>query len=118
MQPLLYISIVSHRLRETVSPQARVANFGFFFPSSRAAGQRVNWTSSELQAGMGILEKLCQVIQEGLFLPTNDFLTDCTYCDYQTVCGDVQAISKSSQRKLDNSKNRLLKPLRDLRTDA
>ena len=118
MQPLLYVSIVNHRLREVVSPKAQVTEFGFFFPGSRAAGQRVSWSSSELAAGMNILEQLCEVIQRGAFLPTNDHETDCTYCDYKTICGDVEAVAAASQRKLDNLGNRLLKPLRELRSNG
>ncbi len=118
MQPLLYVSIVSHRLREVVSPNAQVTEFGFFFPGSRAAGQRVSWSSSELATGMSILEQLCEVIHLGTFLPTNDHETDCTYCDYKTICGDVEAVAAASQRKLDNLGNRLLKPLRELRSNG
>jgi len=118
MQPLLYVSIVSHRLREAVSPKAQVINFGFFFPGIRAAGQRVSWSSSELAAGMNILEQLCEVIHHGAFLPTNDHETDCTYCDYVTICGDVATVAAASRRKLDNRGNRLLKPLRELRSNG
>jgi ATP-dependent helicase/nuclease subunit B len=118
MQPLLYVSIVGHCLREAVSPKAQITNFGFFFPGIRAAGQRVSWSSSELAAGMNILEQLCEVIHHGAFLPTNDHETDCTYCDYVTICGDVATVAAASQRKLDNRGNRLLKPLRELRSNG
>lgn len=118
MQPLLYVSIVAHRLREAVSPKAQVTNFGFFFPGDRAAGQRVAWSATELHAGMDILEQLCAVIHNGAFLPTNDHKIDCTFCDYQTVCGDVEAVAEASRRKLANDNNRLLKPMRELRPDG
>ncbi|MFO0905738.1 MAG: PD-(D/E)XK nuclease family protein [Pirellulales bacterium] len=115
IQHVLYVSIVTHRLREVVSHQAQVTNFGFFFPGSRAAGQRVEWSSSELAAGLNVLELMCNVLHEGAFLPTNDHETDCNYCDYQAVCGDVVALAEASQRKLDNTKNRRLKPFKELR---
>ncbi len=118
MQPLLYVSIVGHCLRESVSPKAGVTNFGFFFPGSRAAGQRVSWSSAELATGMSILEQLCDVIRRGAFLPTNDHETDCTYCDYISICGNVTAVATASQTKMDNHKNRLLKPIRELRANG
>jgi ATP-dependent helicase/nuclease subunit B len=118
IQPVLYVSIVTHRLREVVSPQAQVTNFGFFFPGSRAAGQRVNWSAGELAAGLNILELMCNVLHQGAFLPTNDHEADCTYCDYQAVCGDVAALAEASQRKLDNAKNRRLKPFKELRPNG
>ena len=118
MQPLLYVSIVTHRLRESVSKAASVAHFGFFFPGARAAGHRVSWTTDELSAGMGVLERLCQAIGDGAFLATNDHETDCTYCDYQPICGDVEAVAADSRRKLENHHNHLLKPVRELRSDG
>jgi ATP-dependent helicase/nuclease subunit B len=118
MQPLLYVSIVGHRLREAVSPKAKVTTFGFFFPGVKAAGQRVSWSAEELTAGMTVLEQLCEVIHHGAFLPTNDHESDCKFCDYAAICGDVATVAEASQRKLDNTKNRLLKPLKELRSDG
>ena len=114
IQPLLYVSIVTHRLQATVSQAARLANFGFFFPGRQAAGQRVSWPATELRAGLHVLEKLCQIIQSGSFLPTND-VDDCRFCDYQAVCGDVEAVTAASQRKLDQADHH---PLKELRRDA
>ena len=113
IQPLLYVSIVTHRLQATVSEDARLANFGFFFPGRQAAGQRVSWPATELRAGLHVLEKLCQIIQSGAFLPTND-VDDCRFCDYQAVCGDVEAVTAASQRKLDQAAHH---PLKELRRD-
>jgi len=118
MQPLLYVSIVAHRLKQAVSKKARVVNFGFFFPGRRAAGHRVSWSADELRGGMSVLENLCQIINSGAFLATNEHEKDCTYCDYRTICGDVQMVAEASQRKLDNRSNRLLKSFRELRTDG
>ena len=118
IQPLLYVSIVSHRLREVVSPTVQVTNFGFFFPGSRAAGQRVGWSASELTAGLDIVELLCEIVRRGAFLPTNDHETDCTYCDYLTICGDVSTVAAASQRKLNSERNRLLKSFKELRNDG
>lgn len=113
IQPLLYVSIVSHRLRATVSEDARLANFGFFFPGRQTAGQRVSWPATELRAGLHVLEQLCRIIQSGDFLPTND-ADDCRFCDYRAVCGDVETVTAASQRKLERAIDH---PLKELRSD-
>ena len=55
---------------------------GFFFPGIRAARQRLSWSADESHRGMSVLKKLCQIVNSGAFLATNDYETDCTYYDY------------------------------------
>ena len=115
VQPYLYATIVAHRLREAVSPQATVAYFGFFFPGVRAAGRRLQWTPEQLAEGASILDLLCQTVAKGAFVPTTDHKEDCKFCDYRTICGDTERVADGSQAMLKSPSNTALEPFRKLR---
>jgi ATP-dependent helicase/nuclease subunit B len=115
MQPALYLAMVGHRLREVVSPQARIVSFGFFFPGTRARGDRLKWTAERLAEGDVVLERLCRLAANGAFLATDNHEVDCSFCDYQGICGDVEAVASASKRKLRNAHNTLLQPFLELR---
>jgi ATP-dependent helicase/nuclease subunit B len=114
IQPYLYVTIVAHRLRQQIGPQAQVAHFGFFFPGTRAAGQRFQWTPDQLQGGAEIVEHLCDLLRSGTFVATNNS-DDCKWCDYRAVCGDVELVAAQTQSKLADVKNRNLRPFVHLR---
>lgn len=114
LQHYLYVTMVTHRLRAVVDPNADVSHFGFFFPGVKARGERITWTRQGLAPGREILERLVQIVRTGAFLATND-ADDCSYCDYQSVCGNVDSVVAASQAKLVNLENRLLTPMRELR---
>lgn len=116
VQPYLYVTMVSHRLRQAVSPDAQVAHFGFFFPGTKARGQRIQWTPAELDAGKELLGNLVEIVSQGAFLATNDWKQDCTFCDYRPICGDFAAVSAASQSMLDHEKNKILAPFRAARS--
>jgi hypothetical protein len=107
--------MAAHRLREVMGPDVEVLYFGFFFPSPRAAGMRMQWSREDLEAGRTILDQMCRLITAGAFLATDDADEDCRYCDYRPICGDVDAVAAASRRKLDNPENIVLQPLRELR---
>ena len=114
IQPTLYIAMVAHRLRAETSSKAKVTRFGFFFPGAKERGRRIEWDTAQLAEGKKVLGNLIGVIRQGLFLPT-DNKDDCNYCNYKTICGDTVALAASSAEKLGNSKNKMLKPIRELR---
>jgi len=98
VQPALYLAMVERRLKEVV-PGARVRQFGFFFPSDRERGQRIQWSAEQLADGRRILASLVGTIRRGAFLPTTD-ADDCKFCPYRPICGDVEAVARASQAKL------------------
>ena len=114
LQPYLYVTMVTHRLRVSVDPDAAVTYFGFFFPGAKARGERITWSQAALAPGQEILERLVQIVRNGAFLATNDE-SDCNYCDYRGVCGDVTSVVAASQAKLGIPDNQILTPMRDLR---
>lgn len=114
LQPYLYVTMVTHRLRASVDPDATVTHFGFFFPGNKARGERITWTQETLAPGRDILEKLVQIVRSGAFLATNN-ADDCSYCNYRDICGDVAFVVAASQAKLAIPENQLLTPMRELR---
>jgi ATP-dependent helicase/nuclease subunit B len=115
VQPFVYVTLVGHRLRTAVSPQARVEYFGFFFPGVKTVGERLQWTPHDLANGEEVLGNLCQLIAEGVFVATNDYEHDCKYCEYKGICGDGATVSAAVKRKLELDENRMLQPFRALR---
>jgi len=115
MQAFLYVMMVGHRLRQTVSPRAQVKSFGFFFPGVKAAGERIDWAAAELKGGGEVLAQLCRTVTAGAFVATNNHQDDCKFCDYRPICGDVVRLSELTHQKLANPANLMLKDFRDLR---
>lgn len=117
LQPYLYVTMVGHRLREAVDAGARVEFFGFFFPGTKAVGDRLSWTPMQLANGKQILEWLCQVVRGGAFLATTDHERDCGYCNYQAICKDIAVVAGRSRIKLENPANEILQPMHELRNN-
>jgi hypothetical protein len=112
VQPALYLFMVERRLKE-VLPGARVRQFGFFFPSDRERGQRIQWSAEQLTDGRHVLASLVGTIRRGAFLPTTD-AGDCKFCPYLAICGDAEAVARASQAKLASG-DRLLADLAERR---
>jgi ATP-dependent helicase/nuclease subunit B len=118
LQPIIYMAMVGHCLLESLGKEVEIEHFGFFFSSTRAHGQRIFFRRTQLDEGTKLLERLCDGLAKGAFLATNKDDKDCTYCQYQRICGDVANVAAASQRKLANPANVLLQPFRELRTHA
>ncbi|HOJ58748.1 MAG TPA: PD-(D/E)XK nuclease family protein [bacterium] len=114
IQHALYLEMVSQRLRKEMAKDARVAQFGYFFPNVKERGERRLWTPEELKEMGNVLFDLCELISTGTFLPT-DNSDDCAFCDYKEICGDVEAAAAASKQKLENPENTRLHPFRKLR---
>jgi hypothetical protein len=114
VQHVLYIAMVQKRLAEMGSEEARVAEFGFFFPGHKGQGERISFGSEIMEGGLVTLEKLCRISSTGAFLSTQT-PDDCGYCDYLQVCHRVEKTTALSQQKLKNAANQILQPMRRLR---
>ncbi len=114
LQPYLYLGMLRHRISATGGGADAVESFGYFFPSPRTEGLRLQWTRAELRGGDEVLRQICDLISSGVFLPTTD-PGDCTYCDYLPVCGDAEVVAGESVRKSVHEDNGLLEPWRKLR---
>ena len=74
----------------------------------------MQWTRAQLQSGDDVLRCICDLITSGVFVATTDS-SDCTYCDYLPVCGDVEAVAQRSLWKSTQPCNEVLAPWRELR---
>jgi ATP-dependent helicase/nuclease subunit B len=117
VQHALYTMMMSARLKALGRefPEGEVERFGYFFPSDKAGGERIEFTPPQLGAGGEVLERLAKIAASGAFLATNQADNDCGYCDYAGICGDVHALASASDRKLKSPSNLVLTPYAELR---
>ena len=115
LQPFLYAGMLRHRLAKEVGPDAKPSFFGYFFPSPRTDGLRLQWTSGELKTGDGILSHICDAISAGAFMATND-VKDCgSFCEYLPICGDPADTCNQSLVQLTACSDAALDSMRSLR---
>lgn len=114
LQPFLYAGMLQHRLREIGEGDSKVRYFGYFFPSSKANGVRMQWSIEELKATGDLLLKLFNLIKEGCFV-ASDNAADCRFCDYQEICGDAARTETQTKLLLQSAELPVLKTFRDLR---
>jgi ATP-dependent helicase/nuclease subunit B len=114
VQSVLYLRMIEAALRKNLDPKAIVERFGYFFPSIRAHGRRVDWDANTLADGVTILEGLCGSVEDGAFVATDD-KDDCRYCDYASICRDVNQVTSQSKELLDRNDLVPLKHFRELR---
>jgi RecB family exonuclease len=117
VQHALYLEMMKAHLLalRDYLPEASVERFGFFFPSERTRGERIEFTPEQLAEGGAILQRLARIAGNGAFLATNTS-DDCKFCDYQRICGDFEAVAAACGRKLENPTNTILQPYLELRT--
>ncbi|MBI5569623.1 MAG: PD-(D/E)XK nuclease family protein [Desulfomonile tiedjei] len=115
LQHAIYMELAEALLRGKIARKPRVVHFDYFLTSLRGRGHRVRIRPEQLAAARSIVDNLCRIVGEGCFLATNDAKTDCKYCDYRTICVDVEATAQAAAQKLANSENQCLEPMRMLR---
>lgn len=114
VQSVLYLRMIESVLQSRLGSNALVDRFGYFFPSVRAQGLRIDWDAATLSSGMAILERLCRIVEAGTFIATNK-PDDCRYCDYASICRDVQQVTSHSQSLLGHDDLVSLKHFQELR---
>jgi RecB family exonuclease len=115
LQPFLYFGMLRHRIESMQQDADAVEAFGYFFPSRKANGKRLQWRRTQLNSGDEVLRQICDAIERGLFPATTE-KSDCVFCDYQAVCYDLEAATDQSRRKaLEACNMELLSPWRGLR---
>ena len=120
IQHALYTRMMEERVKGSGGELAgaRVARFGYFFPSEKGGGERIELEPAELAGGIEVLDRLVRLASSGAFLATNDAKSDCNFCDYLGVCGNVTAVTCASDRKLAAAGNDILAPFAELRSDG
>jgi ATP-dependent helicase/nuclease subunit B len=118
LQHAIYIAMASALLKKKISPEARVTRFGYYFPGSQSRGIRLMITSDVVDGGLSIVDTLCSMMADGTFPATNNSKEDCTFCDYATICGDIETVAAQSRSKLNNFLNAKLEKFRLLREEG
>ncbi|MBN1289673.1 MAG: PD-(D/E)XK nuclease family protein [Actinobacteria bacterium] len=113
IQNSLYMELAEKRLRE-IDAEARAELFGYFFPSTRAHGERYEWSRGELRSGLRYVELLCEMLERGCFAPSDDE-KDMSYSDYREAFGNTAEVAGNTRLKMDNPENDALEPFRKLR---
>ncbi len=113
VQNAFYLALAQERLRQ-VHPGAAITSFGYFFPTCREHGERIEWPREQLEDGKQVLALLCEMISRGCF-PFTNRVDDITYSDYTLAFGDADAASDNIERKLKRVKNKALDSFRELR---
>ncbi len=117
VQHAFYTTLVDQWLKQNISDDAQVSQFGYFFPSEKGAGERLAWSADEFTQAGNVFLHLNRIASMGAFLPTND-ADDCQFCPYQSICGDVEHQAECSAAKLNNPQTDWLAPMKELRLDA
>ena len=79
LQPALYAAAVEALCGRPVS------SFEYRFPTERGGNEIVAYSAGELVPARDVVGSLLDHVRAGEFVPTNSG-TDCTYCDYGTIC--------------------------------
>lgn len=116
VQSVLYLQMIEAAILARLDNRAVVERFGYFFPGVRAHGLRVEWDSGTLARGLSVLEGICRSIETGAF-PATDDPDDCRYCDYRSICGNVDLVTGCSKSLLDQDSVATLNDFRGLRRD-
>lgn len=72
-----------------------VARFGYFFPTEKGRGERLEFTPAQLAGAAELLARLRGLVARGEFWAT-DKVDDCQYCDYRAICRDVETVTANS----------------------
>jgi len=110
----LYLDIVQAVLMREVSVDARAVSFSYFFPGTKARGTRIVLAASDVMGWRATASALCDVVSRGCFLATQE-ADDCMFCDYKVVCGDLPGVHSASRRKIDNTRESSLDPIREVK---
>jgi len=115
IQHALYVMIAAARLREKISSEAEVTDFGYFFPGSKNPGLIKSYDVRELLSEVGdVLNLLCNLARSGTFVATENE-EDCKYCDYRCICGDGKEAAAIVKKKMQNEDNKELEDFKELR---
>ncbi len=79
LQNVLYSAVAGALLGSDVD------RMEYHFPTRKGGNEIIGYTGEELRRGLGLVERLLDMVAAGRFLPTND-PDDCRFCDYAPVC--------------------------------
>jgi hypothetical protein len=108
LQPALYAKAAETLLRKGVDKQAKVVRAGYYFPTPKGDGLRLERTEPIRDALYVTLEDLFELLRKSIF-PTSWDKDSCKFCKFDRACGGVDAATARTKKKLN--KDERLKPI-------
>ncbi len=94
----------------------RVSRSGYFFPGRRGEGQRLRMPL-DLEKTRDVLRRLMDLLAAGTF-PHAIRPEDCSFCDFEAVCGGVSVAAARSRSKLEAATHPALRAFRELHDEG
>lgn len=108
-------AMAAEQLLARAGRPARVSRSGYFFPGQKGQGQRLEPQLDGAETRR-VVNVLFDLLATGSF-PHTPTKEDCRYCDFQPVCGDVEAVAKASKAKLEKTGEPSLRAFRETRDE-
>jgi len=101
LQHALYAVAAEILLRRKQDKKAKVVRSGYFFPSPKGEGLRIEKAQLNRDELYEVLEDLFELFRTGVFPATYD-KANCRYCDYVKICGGEKVAVRRTVRKMGN----------------
>jgi RecB family exonuclease len=115
LQHALYAVAAETMLRRTEDKNAKVVLAGYFFPSPRGEGRRIDKAQVRRGELFMALEDLFELLRQGVF-PASYDMEPCGICPYEIVCGGRKVAVIRCQKKIPLDKR--MAPLERLKEYA
>lgn len=112
LQHALYGVVAEFLLQERNDPEAVVVRTGYFFPSAKGEGLRIERRRAGKEELNRLLTSLFDLLRNGVFASSYDDKY-CKYCLYASICGGPKAVERC-QARIDSEVK--LRSLMELKT--
>jgi hypothetical protein len=114
VQHALYAIAAEKLIRDRLGGRPRVERSGYYFPSNKGGGRRVERDESDRSKIAALMAHLFDILHGGVFVAADDGEA-CSYCDYAEACDPERAVPRARALVADAA-NSVLDPWRRLKT--
>ena len=100
LQHAIYSVATEILLRKKLDKKATVVRAGYFFPGPKGEGRRIAKDQSIRKELYEVLGDLFEILQNGIFLATDDRDSCSKFCDYTGICGSKKTVLERAKRKI------------------
>ena len=100
LQHAIYSVATEILLRKELDKKATVVRAGYFFPSPKGEGRRISRDEPIRKELYEVLGNLFELLQNGIFLATDDRDSCSKFCDYTGICGSKETSLERAKRKI------------------
>jgi hypothetical protein len=87
-------------LRKKLDKKATVVRAGYFFPGPKGEGRRISRDQPIRKELFEVLWDLFELLQNGIFVATDDRDSCSKFCDYTVICGKKETALERAKRKI------------------